>query len=207
MAKKRRLTDAEFDRQYEAARREPAEPFALEASYRPDFGRIRIELSNECAFEFPPGLVEGLADAPKGTIAEVEVLPGGSGLLWKSLDLDLSVTGLLMGSFGTRAWMQEIGRKGGQSTSDAKVDAARRNGRSGGRPPSSRRGKVERRAPSHPDEPDSDYLYGDSTEAAPARSAPWAVVAGEEEPTTPDGHRTPPSSTTPSSRTPGWKAA
>ena len=114
MTRKGTLTDTEFDRQYEAAGRVPAEPVALKASYEAESGRIRIELSNECVFEFPPHLVEGLADAPESTIAEVEVLPGGCGLHWESLDLDLSLTGLLMGSFGTRSWMQEIGRKGGE---------------------------------------------------------------------------------------------
>ena len=117
MARKRTLTDAELERQYEAAGRKPAEPVALEARYEAVSGRIRIGLSNECVFEFPPHLVEGLADAPENTVAEVEVLPGGCGLHWESLDLDLALTGLLMGSFGNLTWMQEIGRRGGQSTS------------------------------------------------------------------------------------------
>jgi hypothetical protein len=36
--------------------------------------------------------------------------------------------------FGTEAWMRELGRAGGRSTSDAKAAAARENGRRGGRP-------------------------------------------------------------------------
>jgi len=191
MARKRTLTDAEFERQYEAARREPAEPVALEARYKAESGRIRIELSNECVFEFPPHLVEGLADAPESTIAEVEVLPGGCGLHWESLDLDLSLTGLLMGSFGTRSWMQEIGRRGGQSTSDAKAEAARRNGRKGGRPPSNARSEAEESSHLHPEEPESVGWSWDSKEAPAGRSVEASVVAEEDGLTPPGdkGHR------------------
>lgn len=188
MARKRTLKDAEFDRQYEAAGRAPAEPVALEASYEPGSGRIRIELSNECVFEFPPHLVEGLADAPESTMSEVEVLPGGCGLHWESLDLDLSLTGLLMGSFGTRTWMQEIGRRGGRSTSDAKAEAARKNGRKGGRPPSKARIEAEESSPLHPEEPDSVGSSGDSNEPPAARSVEASVVA-EEDGLTPPGDK------------------
>jgi len=45
------------------------------------------------------------------------------------------VPGLLMGVFGTRAWMaSELARRAGQAKSPAKAAAARVNGRKGGRP-------------------------------------------------------------------------
>jgi hypothetical protein len=43
------------------------------------------------------------------------------------------VAGLVAGVFGTRAWMAELGRKGGSVTSEAKASAVRENGKKGGR--------------------------------------------------------------------------
>jgi hypothetical protein len=56
------------------------------------------------------------------------------GLHWESLDVDLGVPELIAGVFGTKAWMTELGRLGGQVKSVAKEKAARENGKRGGRP-------------------------------------------------------------------------
>jgi hypothetical protein len=53
---------------------------------------------------------------------------------WDSLDADFDITGLVAGIFGTKSWMTELGRKGGRSTSSVKAEAARNNGKKGGRP-------------------------------------------------------------------------
>ena len=53
---------------------------------------------------------------------------------WEALRVDFSVAGLLAGVFGTRAWMAEVGRRGGRATTEAKAAAARANGAKGGRP-------------------------------------------------------------------------
>jgi hypothetical protein len=56
-------------------------------------------------------------------------------LHWPALDVDLFVPGLVVGIFGTRAWMtRELARVAGQTTSPAKAAAARSNGAKGGRP-------------------------------------------------------------------------
>ena len=93
-----------------------------------------VELTNACIFAFPPRLAQGLRGARKADLAAVEVTPAGAGLYWESLDVDLSVPGLVVGAFGTRHWMREMARRGGAATSAAKVQAARENGRKGGRP-------------------------------------------------------------------------
>ena len=92
-------------------------------------------LSNGCWFGFPAELGQGLEGASDEALARVEISPGGIGLHWESLDADLLVSALLHGIFGTRRWMQEVGRRGGQAKSAAKTRAARENGRKGGRPP------------------------------------------------------------------------
>jgi Protein of unknown function (DUF2442) len=52
------------------------------------------------------------------------VTPSGYGLHWESLDVDLGVPQLVAGIFGTKAWMTELGRLGGQVKSAAKEKAS-----------------------------------------------------------------------------------
>lgn len=106
-------------------------PHAKSARYDAKADRIVVELINGATFAFPPRLVEGLHDATPAQIGEVEVLGAGYGLHWESLDLDISVPGLMNGVFGTAKWMAA---RAGRTTSPAKAAAARANGRKGGRP-------------------------------------------------------------------------
>ena len=110
------------------------EPRALAARYDAKAGRIVVELSNGASFAFPPQLGQGLGEARPDQLAKVEIAGAGFGLHWESLDVDLSIAGLLAGRFGTKAWMSELARRAGQSRSPAKAAAARANGRKGGRP-------------------------------------------------------------------------
>ena len=56
------------------------------------------------------------------------------GLHWEKLDADLSIASLVVGIFGSHAWMREIARRGGAVSTLAKAAAARANGAKGGRP-------------------------------------------------------------------------
>jgi Protein of unknown function (DUF2442) len=99
-------------------------------------GRIVVDLSNGCSFAFPARLAQGLEDANPDALAEVEILGQGYGLHWEKLDVDLSIPGLLAGLFGTKAFMdRQRAARAGASTSQVKAEAARQNGRKGGRPP------------------------------------------------------------------------
>jgi hypothetical protein len=121
-----------------AAKADRTEPRASAAAFDPATGRIRIDLTNGCVFEFPAELAQGLAGAAAEELAQVEVDPGGEGLRWERLDADLSVPGLLAGVFGGEGWMRQLGRrmgrKGGSARTASKARAARENGRKGGRP-------------------------------------------------------------------------
>jgi hypothetical protein len=111
------------------------EPRAASARYEPSSGRVLVELTNGCSFAFPARALQGLADARDEDLARVEVLGSGYGLHWERLDADFSVPGLLMGLFGTEAWMaRERARRAGSVRSPAKAAASRRNGAKGGRP-------------------------------------------------------------------------
>ncbi|KUR74918.1 DUF2442 domain-containing protein [Novosphingobium sp. FSW06-99] len=107
------------------------EPRAASARYDRRRGRMVIALTNGCSFTFPVRLAQGLEQASDEQIAAFEILGGGYGLHWESLDVDLSIPGLLAGLFGTRSHMA---RHAGQARSPAKAAAARANGAKGGRP-------------------------------------------------------------------------
>ena len=113
----------------EAARRH--EPRAVSARYDAAADRVLVELTNGCAFAFPPRLAAALHDAGPAQLAAVKVQASGYGLHWEGLDVDLSVPSLMFGLFGTATHMARLA---GQRTSPAKVAAARANGKKGGRP-------------------------------------------------------------------------
>jgi hypothetical protein len=113
MASKKRFTQAEVLAQIAEAKaradeEDRTEPRAVSAAFDPATRRVRIELKNGCAFEFPADLGQGLRGASAEDLAQIQVFPGGIGLRWATLDVDLSVTGLVSGVFGTRAWMRQI---------------------------------------------------------------------------------------------------
>lgn len=126
------LTQAQIDRANAAGRElAAAVPHAVRARYDRRSRRIVIDLTNGSRFAFPPELAQGLSGASPDVLSEIELSGGGYGLHWPSLDVDLSVPGLLAGVFGTARWMAA---KAGRATSPAKAAAARRNGAKGGRP-------------------------------------------------------------------------
>lgn len=130
----------ELDRMFEAAVRRgrelaATEPRARHARYDPETGRVLVDLENGCSFAFPARLTEGLANASDAQLASVEILGTGYGLHWDSLDVDLSIPGLLAGLFGTKAYMDRMrASQAGRAKSPLKAEMARRNGRKSGRP-------------------------------------------------------------------------
>jgi hypothetical protein len=109
-------------------------PIAHAARYDSRRGLIVITLEGGCEFAFPARLAEGLADMPRSKLAKIQVSPNGLGLHWPLLDADLYVPSLIEGAFGSRRWMEQIGKIGGSSRSSIKTQASRENGKRGGRP-------------------------------------------------------------------------
>ena len=64
------------------------------------------------SFMFPARSLQGLEDAKADQLAEVELL-GETGLHWESLDADYTISGVMNGVFGTKAFM-DARRRGGQ---------------------------------------------------------------------------------------------
>ena len=113
---------------------EATEPRAESVYYNQSEDLITIKLKNGAIFCLPPKLAQGLEGASPEQLADVWLPPSGSSVHWESLDVDFGIPELVTGIFGTKSWMAELGRKGGQAISSSKSAAARKNGKKGGRP-------------------------------------------------------------------------
>ncbi|MGO9086435.1 MAG: DUF2442 domain-containing protein [Candidatus Sulfotelmatobacter sp.] len=129
-------TDAEIDRAIERARRLREGPLVKEIEYRPGPGLdlFILRLTDGGRRVLPREDLQGLHAGTNEQLARVEIVGGGTGLHWPELDADLYVPALLRGIYGNRLWMAKIGRRGGMARSTAKKEAARANGKLGGRP-------------------------------------------------------------------------
>jgi hypothetical protein len=137
--KQRILTAAEINAQIPAARaRDAAERRAgLRASkawYDPSENRVMLLLTNGVLAGIPVGKIKYLARVKPAELQAVTLTPGGYGVCWDSLDVDLSVPDLILDAFGRAPLMGALGSLGGRATSESKAAAARRNGARGGRP-------------------------------------------------------------------------
>lgn len=104
------------------------------AEYEADADRICLYLADGIGVSIPRKYLQGLQNAKRAQLSEIEIVGNGTGLHWPRLDVDHYVLGLLNQVFGTKQWMAHLGRLGGASRSKAKGEAARANGRMGGRP-------------------------------------------------------------------------
>jgi hypothetical protein len=147
-----RITDAALLAQIPAARQ--AERIARRAGHRARtarydarHGRIVVELTNDVVFAFPVRALPALRRATPQALRQVALSPSGSALHWPTLDLDLSVVGLLLAAIDPAERTRALASLAGRATSPAKAEAARANGAKGGRPrkgaaPASRRSKA-----------------------------------------------------------------
>src|SRR4051812_37586800 len=108
------LSNAGFERQFAAATRRgnkrlTCEPVADAVRYDRRVRKIVIELSNGCTLLVPPDLTQGLSEARPNDLAQARLLGPGTSIEWPSLDVQLSVAGLLAGRFGTEAWTRRAG--------------------------------------------------------------------------------------------------
>jgi hypothetical protein len=130
---------SEHEEYLQANRREQEEqatiPHAVSARYDRRIGRVVVGLNNGLEISFSPRNAQGLETATWAQLREIEIYPTGSGLHFPALDADLYIPALLEGFFGSKRWMAgRLGATGGRSRSAAKVSAARKNGKAGGRP-------------------------------------------------------------------------
>ena len=133
------MDDATLDKQIEEARERGKwelenEPHAVKVWFDREPRLVFVELTTGIVMGFPAHLLQGVADGTDDQIAAVELSPQGSALCWEELDAHISVKGLVLGIYGTKKWMSELGRRGGSVKSEAKAKSSRENGKLGGRP-------------------------------------------------------------------------
>ena len=110
-------------------------PHAIRARYDRRLRRILIRFSSGLDVSFSPRDAQGLEKATAAQLERIEISPSGCGIHFPKIDVDLYLPALLMGFLGSRNWMAgRLGALGGKSRSAAKIAAAKRNGRRGGRP-------------------------------------------------------------------------
>ena len=132
---KRDLTEEEIqailERAYDPDRpRLDHGPRAIQASYDEERGRVMVEFDNGCLLGFPVDLVTYARGAPPEMLSGVQVMFGGTTVGWPDLGACINLMGMMLRAFRAKAW---AGRYLGAATSEAKAEAARRNGRKGGR--------------------------------------------------------------------------
>jgi len=132
-------THDEFEAAALAGARERAEYGANGVYYDIQTRKIIISLRGDAQLSFPAYAVEGLEQASDDDLRTIELVDDGCGLRLDRLDVDISIPGLMQGLYGTPKWMAaHLGRAGGAASSQRKAEAARENGKRGGRPRSAR---------------------------------------------------------------------
>jgi hypothetical protein len=127
-------TDAEIDAALERAKRHANDPLAQTVEHIPTLRLLIIGLSNQRRLVLPIEDLQGLGNATHQQLQNYELLGLGTGISFPDLDVDLYVPALIEGVYGNRRWMAQLGSRGGKAKTEAKRQAARRNGAKGGRP-------------------------------------------------------------------------
>jgi hypothetical protein len=130
----RKMTEEELQAMLdEAYSRPPPDngPRAVQASYDAERRRVVVEYDNGCLFGFPVNLVRDTEGASADQLAHLEILSLGRAVGWRNINASVDLNGVMMHAFRAKSW---AGRYLGSFTSPAKAEAARRNGRKGGRP-------------------------------------------------------------------------
>jgi hypothetical protein len=110
-------------------------PRAARARYDRRRRRIIIHFSSGLDVSFSPRDTQGLEKATPAQLAKIEISPSAYGIHFPRIHADFYLPALLLGFLGSRNWIAgRLGALGGNSRSAAKISAAKRNGRRGGRP-------------------------------------------------------------------------
>jgi hypothetical protein len=98
---------------------------------------LDLTLRNGIAIRFPRKQIREIASAKPAKLETVEIQPGGDGITFLEIGIDIYVPGLLANELGS-VFAKALGRKTRGRTSRKKAAASRANGRKGGRPKKSK---------------------------------------------------------------------
>ncbi len=92
-----------------------------------------LTLRNGIVVRLPRFHIRELADARAVDMRKIEIQPGGDGISFRSIDVDIYVPGLLADELGP-LFAKALGKRSKGRTSAKKRESSRANGRKGGRP-------------------------------------------------------------------------
>ncbi len=95
---------------------------------------LSIRTQDSTRIDFPVARIRELQNASEKDIRSGYITKSGDAIHWDELDAHYTIAGLAANIFGTKEWMRELAKIGGSKTSAAKTQAARLNGKKGGRP-------------------------------------------------------------------------
>lgn len=109
-------------------------PVTIRSAYVDERRMLHATLTGQGAISLPTRRIPGLRGTSLAELQSVQVGPRGLWLEWPSRNVDLGLVGLVTLLIGTEALQRMGASLAGSRTSAAKAEAARRNGRKGGRP-------------------------------------------------------------------------
>jgi hypothetical protein len=107
---------------------------AVEAHYDRRARRVIVSFPSGVQISFDPQKTQGLERATPDQLDVIELSPSGLSLHFPAVDGDVYIPALMHNILGSQAWMSQLGKVGGAVRSERKAEAARQNGRLGGRP-------------------------------------------------------------------------
>jgi hypothetical protein len=102
-------TDAEIDLAIKHARQYTKYDRRVErVAFSKSADKLRLILDDGVICTIPRRLIQGLSGAQKKKLRPIQIIGGGTGLLWPLLDVAHSVPDLLTGVYGSSRWMTEL---------------------------------------------------------------------------------------------------
>jgi hypothetical protein len=134
-ARPEKITDAEYARATTVGKAVLNQPLhAKSLRYDAAANRLRIVFNNGLDIGIDPGEIALLRDVPRNALREACLSPGGTTITLEKADLDVSVLGLLRNVIPLVLAKSIVAAHSGRVRTHAKSEAARANGKKGGRP-------------------------------------------------------------------------